>query len=209
MREPRRRRGGGLGAAELAGAAALGLACAALASPRGAAAQDDGGGGIFAGILEGTLRDLGSRFGEKEAEEEARPSYRELMNRLGASQEQEQDLTSAAMSSLVAQGKPVSQGSLMSEVSSLIDEIEAEFASGGGGWEVARPRRGRQGGGAQEEEQEQTEEQEEEPGEAMFGDSDRTGAAFMDDLILDAMAAREARSSEVTGERVGRTAGGR
>ena len=204
MREPRRRRGAGLGAVELAGAAALGLACAALTSPRGAAAQDDGGGGIFTGIL----RDLSSRFApEKEPDEDARPSYRELMSRLGASQEQEQDLTSAAMSSLVAQGKPVSQDSLMSEVSSLIDEIEAEFARGGGGGEVARPRRGRQGGGAQEEEEEEAQEQEE-PGEAMFGDSDRTGAAFMDDLILDAMAAREARSSEVAGESVGRTAGG-
>jgi len=43
----------------------------------------------------------------------------------------------------------------------------------------------------------------------MFGDSDRTGAAFMDDLLLDAMAARETRSSDIAGERVGRTAGGR
>ena len=165
-------------------------------------------------MLLGTLEDLGSRFPDRSEREglDSRESFRDVISRLGdTSPQQEQELTSAAMDTLVRAGRPVSQSALMDEVSSLVEEIEADLArpGGGGAWEVApswRRRRGRDEGdggtdsGDGDGDDDRGDEKVEDGGGGMFEDSDRTGAAFMDDIMMEVVAAREAQAMAREGE---------
>lgn len=179
-------------ALELAAVASLGLSALAL-SPQGAAAQESEGGGWFTEVVGDIFQDIGGRFADrvtenipKRPDSYRRQSFQDIIAGLGGSPSQGQELTSAAMNSLVSQGKAVSQVSLMEEVSALVEEIESDFAANGrDGWEVPERYRNQR--------------DEEEAG--MFDDSERTGAAFMDDIMLDMVAAREAQVSEANGNK--------